>query len=497
MATKNYLIFDYGGSNGRSVVARFDGTKFKMEENHRFDNRPVSVMGTLYWDILRLYSELNIGIQSSVRKYKNITSISIDTWGADFGLIDSNGKLIANPVHYRDERRAIDSESLFKIISQKELFDLTGAWVLPLFDLFHLYSLKINNATELMYGDKFLSIADIFNYFLTGNTYNEFTRFSTSILYNQSENKIEESIFDRLDLPKDIFSPIIYPGNKIGNMSDKVARSLDIDPIPVIAPATHDTASSVAGIPVTVRDKNWAFLSTGTWFALGIETEVPLISDEIFKTLFSNQAGAEKIFNFVKNINGLWVIQQCREKWIRDKEEDISWDEIVKLSVAADPLVSFIDVEEGIFSEPQTDMPEVIRDYCKKTGQPVPGSIGEIARCAYESLALKCKYYFGFLERFGSRKIESFHLVGGGTKNKVLCQWISNSTVTPVIAGPAETTSLGNLLMQLKADGEIKDLEEGRKISLISSDTNRYEPEDKELWDEAYGKYLEVLKLPA
>ena len=491
MVSKNYLIFDFGASNVRSAVARYDGNKFYMEVTHRFNNRPVYAAGTLYWDILKLYSELMIGIQSSVKKYKGITSVALDTWGADFGFVDNNGKLISNPVHYRDEKRRIDGDKLYKIISRKELFELTGATIEYIFDLFHLYSLKLQNAPELINGDKFLTIPDILNYFLTGRTYNEYTRITTSIMYNQKENKWENKILDKLDLPKDIFPEIIMPGEKIDNISGKVCSELEIETIPVIAPATHDTASAVAGIPVASKGKNWSFISMGTWCIIGKETESPIINDQAFNAGFSNEGGVEGLNLFVKNITGLWIIQQCREKWIKDNGS-ISWDEIVKLAAAADSFKSFIDVDDPIFSKPQLNMPEIIDKYCKEKVQAVPESIGEISRCIYESLAMKFKYVLGELEKLVGVKIELLHLVGGGTQNKLLCQWTTDATGIPAIAGPTETTSIGNLLMQLKASGEIKTLNEGRAISLNSSIVSNYKPEDRGRWDEEYSRYLKI-----
>jgi len=493
MAFKNYLIFDFGASNGRSSIARFDGNKFDMEVTHRFDNRPVYASGTLYWDILRLYSELMIGIQSSVKKYKDITSMALDTWGADFGFIDSNGKLISNPVHYRDEKRKVDADSLYKIIPRKELFELTGATIIPIFDLFHLYSLKLQNAPEFVNGDRFLTMPDIFNYFLTGRAYNEYTRITTSIMYNQKEGRWENKIFDRLDLPRDIFPEIIKPGEEIDNISNKVCSELEIETIPVIAPAAHDTPSAVAGIPVVSKNKNWAFISMGTWCIIGQETEGPIINDQAFNADFSNEGGVEGTNLFVKHITGLWIIQQCREKWIKDSNRDISWNEIVKLSSDAEPFKSFIDVNDPIFSKPQVDMPETISKYCKEKGQGVPGSIGEISRCVYESLAMKFKHDLNKLEKLTGKKIELLHLVGGGTQNKLLCQWTADAAGIPVTAGPAETTSVGNLIMQLKASGEIKTLDEGRKISLNSSEVTNYKPEDGHRWSEEYSRYLKIL----
>lgn len=490
MNKKNYLIFDFGASNGRAAVASFDGSSFDMEVTHRFENRSVLAGGTLYWDILRLYSELKAGMQVSKRKFSSIISMGIDVWGADYGFLDENGKLISNPINYRDEQSINDSGSLFKIIKKKELFKLTGAWINPIFDLFQLYSQKINSSTAISNAKIYLPIGDLFNYFLTGNTFNEFTRFTTTVLYNQKAKKIESSIFERLRLPQEIFPGFIYPGQKVGDISSEVARELEIDTFPVIAPAMHDTASAVAGIPVVDKKMKWAFISLGTWACLGIENKEVLISDDIYDSVFSNEAGVEDTNIFVKNINGFWIIQQCREKWL--KEREVSWDRIVELAKKTTPFASFIDVDQDRFAGLQTDMPAVIRDYCQKTGQKKPGSLGEISRCAYESLSLKFRYYFELLERFSGQKLELLHLVGGGTQNKLLCQWISNATGKYVIAGPTETTAVGNLLMQLKADGEIDSIEDGRRLSHASSKIYEYSPMETAKWDVAYNRFIKI-----
>jgi len=495
MIKKSFLVFDFGASNGRAIVGNYNGNKIEMDVTHRFDNTPVLAAGTLYWDILRLYAELKNGIQLSISKYKDILSLGVDTWGADFGILDKNGKLIANPVHYRDDRRAKDAESLLKVIPEEQLFNMTGSSITPIFDLFQLYSLKIHDAPEIKNAKTFLSISDIFNYFLTGNTFNELTRFTTSILYDQKEARLADAIFDKLSLPKDIFPPILGPGEKIGEITENICKELDVRPVEVIAPATHDTASAVAGIPVTDKNSNWAFLSMGTWCCLGKETEKPLISSTIFKKRWSNEAGVEGKNLFVKNYNGLWIIQQCREKWIKEKGEDISWKDIDRLYPAAKPFRAFIDMDDPAFGQHQLDMPKIVMDYCRKTGQEVPLSIGEISRCIYESIVLKFRHYILMLEILTGRKIELLHIVGGGTKNKLTCKWMADATGKPLKAGPTETTSMGNLIMQLKAAGEINSLDEGRQISQNSSEVDYFTPEDSQAWDMAYERYSKILTL--
>ena len=494
MSYKSYLIFDFGASNGRAIAGNFDGKKIDMDIVHRFDNIPVFVSGTLYWDILRLYSDLKVGIQNSVKKNKNILSIGIDTWGADFGLLDKDGKLISNPVNYRDEGRTKTASGLFLKISEKELHNLTGAWIVPIFDLFQLYSLKVNNTAELANAANYLSIADLFNYFLTGNMFNEFTRLTTTILYNQKENKKENKIFDLLNIPENIFPATIMPGEKVGNIAKELYQELEINPISIIAPATHDTASAVAGIPVIDNKKNWAFGSIGTWMAIGKETVKAIINDDTFKYVFSNEAGVEDSNIFVKNINGLWTIQQCMNKWRQDKGENFQWSDIDKIYPGSESFKTFIDNDDPVFAKPQTNMPEIIRNYVRDKGLHVPDGIDEISRCIYESIVFNFRYYYLLLEKFTDTKIEILHLVGGGIKNRLICQWISNALKIPVIAGPVETTSMGNALMQLKANNEIENLAEGRQISANSSDINYFEPKDQNLWDEAYNSFLKIFK---
>jgi len=489
MATKNFLIFDFGASNGRALVARFDGQKFSLEETHRFENRPVFAAGTLYWDILRLHSELEIGILKSVHKYRDIASLGLDTWGTDFGFIDKNGKLLANPIHYRDARRSSVLEEVFQIISQKELFYLTGMHMFPMASIFLMYALKKDKAAELLNAEKYLMMPDLFNYLLTGEVTNEFSDATMSLMLNQRTGKWEMKIFERLGFPPNLFSEVIMPGTRVGLIQPALCRKLEIAPLPVIAPAAHDTASAVAGVPVADENANWAFLSMGTWCTSGMEILEPLITEEVFNSEYGNEGGAEGRTFLAGNMTGQWILQQCREKWMKDGRRDLSWEEIVSSSAKAKSFQALIDVDDPVFGQPQVDMPRVIMEYCREKGQKAPAGVGEISRCVLESLALKFKQYFKQLERITSKKIGLLHLVGGGTRNPLLCQWTSNATDIPVKAGPAETTAAGNLIMQLKGMGEIGSLQEGRELVRRSSQLKDYMPQDREKWEEAYSKY--------
>ncbi len=489
MATKDYLIFDFGASNGRAVVARFDGERFTLDVTHRFDNRPVRAVGTLHWDILRLFSELEIGIQKSLKTYPQIRAIGVDTWGVDFGLIDPQGRLLGNPVHYRDERRVAAVPEIFRIIPERELFRRTGLFTLPIMSIGGLYAMKRDGAPELAAAGRFLMMPDLFNYLLTGEKANEFAIATTSMAFNQPAKRWDAEILGRLGIPGRLFSPVVMPGTRMGCLQETVRRELDAPAIAVIAPATHDTASAVAGVPVNAQERSWAFLSLGTWAVLGQETPAPVISDEVFNTGYGNEGGAEGRNILANNITGLWIVQQCREKWMKEDGGELAWDKVVRSCLETPRFGSLIDVDEPQFASVQPDMPRAIAEYCARKGSTPPGGRGETARCVYESLALKFRQRLEQLEAFSGQRIELLHIVGGGTQNASLCQWTADATGIPVVAGPVETTVAGNFIMQLKGTGEITGLKDGREIIARSSETRRYIPQDSAAWDEAYRKY--------
>lgn len=493
MASRRFLVFDFGASNGRALIAEFDGKKINFKQIHRFDNRPVNAFGTLYWDILRLYSELKIGIQKAIKEYSNIAALGVDTWGVDFGFIDKNGKLLANPIHYRDFRRNNITEQVFDIIPSYELFMLSGAFILPIMSVFNMFALKTDGASELMNAHKFLMVPDIFNYFLTGEVINEFTEAATSVMFNQNDKKWEKNILKPLGIPEKLFTPPVMPGTRVGGIQPSVCLELGIPAIPVIAPATHDTSSAEAGIPLVHTGREWAFISIGTWGVCGMEVEKPIINMEVYESGYGNEGSADGGYFLACNITGLWIIQQCRENWMNNQARDISWEEIIEASLKAPRFKLLIDVDNPLFSQPQSNMPETIAEYCREKRLKEPANSGEMARAIYESLVMKFKYRLEQLERITKRKVEYIHLIGGGINNDQLCQWTSDATGLPCFAGPAEATAAGNLIMQLKGMGEINYLQEGREIIRNSLPVKEYIPKEKEMWEEAYSLFLNIL----
>jgi rhamnulokinase len=496
MTTRNYLVFDIGASGGRAVAALFDGERFVTEVVHRFDNRPVRAAGSLYWDVLRLYSEIEISVRKTERMHPEIAGIGIDTWATDHAFIDARGRLLANPVHYRDDRRHAHSEELFRIIPRWELFQLSGLFIMSIWGIFNLFALKVEGASELTSADRCLMIPDIFAWFLTGEMASEYSNATTTAACNQVTRMWEARVLDRLGIPGGIFCPPVMAGTRIGRITSAVRGELGCAAIPVFAPATHDTASAVAGIPAEPRAKTWAFISLGTWAVVGMETGAPLINREVFESGFGNEGGADGGSYLAVNVTGLWIVQQCRERWSADDGAEISWDDIVRASLAAASFRAFIDVDDPVFSAPQADMPAVITAYCQKRGTRVPVARGEIARCAYESLVLRLRSRLDQLERLTGRRIEVLHVVGGGARDVPLCQWIADATGKEVITGPVEATVAGNLIMQMKAAGDVADLAQGRRVVSRSSELGRCHPAEGEQWERAWESYRSLQRRP-
>ncbi|MCL5070987.1 MAG: rhamnulokinase [Actinobacteria bacterium] len=493
---KNYLAIDFGASNGRAIIGQYDGKTLGLNEVHRFENRPVFANETLYWDILRLYSELKTGIAGALKISKKIESLGVETWGCDFGLLDKNKELISNPVHYRDKRTRGLSKKINQLISNEEIYKKTAAQNLEINSLYQLYSMKISGSTILENAHYFLQIADLFNFFLTGNIICEYSNATLTQLLNQKNKKWEKSIIGKLGLPENLFVPVTEPGTVIGSINNNLCDELNCKPITVSLPC-YDTTSEITAIPVSKNNrlKNWAYLNCGTWAMVGIISDSPIVTEEGFKLGFGNEGGFAGKYHYLKNMVGLWIIQECRKKWIKDTGKDIKWDDLMNLaSISAEKNI-FIDIDDPIFEREIFDMPDCVISYCKKTGQEIPQNVGEIVKVFYDSITLKYLLNLRKLEKIVGRKIELLHLVGGGSQDKLICQSVSDATGLPLIAGPAETTTTGNLLAQMIAADEINSIEDGREIIINSISLSFYEPINTARWTDKYEKYKKILNL--
>ncbi len=484
------LAFDFGASSGRAMLFTFDGEKLTIEEMHRFSNDPVTVRGSFYWDVLRLFHEIKTGILKTMHAgHTDILSIGIDTWGVDFGLFDKNGNLLGNPHHYRDNRTDGMIEQADKEVGKRYIFDHTGIQFNFFNTLFQLMAIRKDPTLDI--AERLLFTPDIFNYFLTGEMKNEYTIASTSQLLDAKARDWDKELLEKLEIPTHILGDLVLPGTIVGYLTDELCEELGCPKIPVVAVGSHDTASAVASVPVTEKYP-YAYISSGTWALMGAELDEPEISDISFKYDFTNEGGVTGNIRFLKNIMGLWIVQECRRQWKREGKE-FSFDDLEKAARSAAPHRSFIDPDDLSFAPPG-NMPRRIREFCEKTGQPVPQTEGEIIRCAMESIALKCRMVVDALEDVQKTSLEAVHMLGGGIKETMLCEFVACATRKKVIAGPVEATSTGNAIVQLMAMGKISDLTSGRKVVKASFPVTTYEPKDADGWEQAFSDYKKFVK---
>lgn len=474
------------------MLGTFDGEKISLEEIHRFSNDPVNVGGSLYWDVLRLFYEIKQGILKCINNdHKDIAAIGIDTWGVDFGLLDEKGNLLGNPYHYRDTRTEGMMEEAFKIVPKKEIFRQTGIQFIWFNTLYQLLSMKVNNMPILEKAKTLLLMPDLFNYFLTGVKSTEFTNATTTQLFDPVKGTWARELMEKMSIPQNIFTNIVHPGTVIGKLSPEICSELGIDPIPVISVASHDTGSAVASVPV-VDEENYAYISCGTWSLMGVESNQPIINEKSLALNYTNEGGVNNTIRFLKNIMGLWLVQESKRQWEREGEK-MSFADLEQMARKTKPLVSFIDPDHHSFAAPG-NMPKKIREFCNNTNQPVPESKGEIIRCIIQSLALKYRYTVDGLEDILGKKLNVIHMVGGGIKDKMLCQFTANATAREVVAGPIEATSIGNIVVQAIALKEIGSLQQARQIIKDSFPTTVYQPEQTEEWNEAYTRFKKIIE---
>ena len=496
---EHYIIVDLGASNGRVIVANYEKEAFEFDVVHRFPNVPViSNEGELFWDILRIFTDIKDGIRIAARKYDNqIKSIGIDTFGCDFGFVDDKGRLMGNPLHYRDEKQWNYAKEMHEILPEEELFRLSQGPCTCIMGIYKLFALKKEEAFEYKYGAHLLMIPDILNYLLTGKISNEFTNATMTLMTSQKTRSWEPEITEKLGLRNDFLGALSEPGTLLGPIKKSVCEELEIEPIDVVIPATHDTASAVAGIPVKYPEKNWGFISLGTWALAGLERNEPCLDPAIVPLEFGNEGGTYGKTMLLKNLNGMWIIQQCRNYWNKENTagKELSWDDIVVLAREAKPQKAVIDIQRTVFNGNPANMPLEVQNYCRETGQEVPETVGEIAACVYKSLALEVRASFDSVMQMLGEKLEVLQIAGGGTQNHLLCEWISSASNLPAVCGPTETTAVGNLLFQLKAAGEVASLEEGRLISAKAEDVYEVSPNAGETayWEEQYAHFMKIV----
>ncbi|HFE66569.1 MAG TPA: rhamnulokinase [Chloroflexi bacterium] len=461
MAKKTVLAIDLGAESGRVMAAHFDGNSLEVEELHRFPNVAVTVNGTLHWDFLRLWHDIQAGIERG--KGLKPASIGVDTWGVDFALLDRQGNLIGNPVQYRDGRTAGMMERVFAKLPQSEVFAQTGIQFMPINTLYQMMSLVESQSPHLQIADTFLMAPDLLNYWLTGAKAAEFTNATTTQMFNPRSGGWATEMLDTLGIPSHILPEIVPPGTQLGHYQG----------IPVIAPACHDTGSAVAAVPV--QTPNYAYISSGTWSLVGLELPQPIITEAALAANVTNEGGVYGTYRLLKNVTGLWLLQQCRATWAKEGKA-YSYGELAAMAQAVEGEVAVINPNDGRFLSPG-DHPQRIRELCRETGQSVPQSKGEVVKVALQSLVSAYRDVLAELTAVSGRTIEVIHIVGGGAKNKLLNQMTANAAGLPVITGPVEATVIGNALVQLITLGEIQDIRQGRQIVAQMAAQERYEPD--------------------
>jgi sugar (pentulose or hexulose) kinase len=472
---KRYIAVDLGAESGRVMLGIVSAEKIRLDEIRRFTNGPVEQNGSLCWDFSRIMSEVKTGIGKAAKESDDIAGIGVDSWGVDFGLLDENGNLIENPYHYRDSRTNGMIEKACELMPKREIYEHTGIQFMQLNTIYQLLSMRLSNSPALAKAKRLIFIADLVSYFLSGKPYAEYTLASTSQLLNMRSGKWASIIFRKLNLPLDIMPEIIRPGTIIGTLTNKVAKEIGCPPIPVIAVASHDTASAVAAVPADDKTR-WAYLSSGTWSLMGVDSATAVINDKTFAYPFTNEGGVDGKIRLLKNIMGLWLLQECKKHW-QKQGIDLSYNQLTELAAKAKSGSASIDVDNSCFLAPG-DMPARINEYLLKTGQKSISDKGLMTRMILENLARKYVETINQLEDVTGNQLDCLHVVGGGSQNDLLNQLTADTTGKKVIAGPVEATAIGNILIQARATGQIQDLAQARALVRRSFAPSEFRPQN-------------------
>ncbi len=494
MHTTDFIAADLGASSGRIMLGEWSGNAFSVRELHRFANQGIRAAGSLHWDILHIWSE----IQSGLTKYHAVSSqtpagIAVDAWGVDFGLLDRAGHLVSNPVHYRDARTTGIPPRLFEILPERDWFAETGVQTMPINTLFQLFSMVLTQDPALVSAETLLMIPDLCTWFLCGEKTVEWSEAATTQMYSTRRKDWAREMLAKVHIPLHILPPVTRPGTVLSPLRAEVLDDCGLTrAFPAIAVGSHDTASAVAAIPN--MDQHSVFLSSGTWSLMGVEAAEPDTSDAAMRLGFTNEGGADGALLLLKNLTGLWIVQECLRHWASEGQT-LNWSDLVSAASTAPVLQSFIDPDAPQFQAP-CDMPKAIRQYCASTGQPVPQTIGEVARCAFESLSLKYRFVLESLRILTGRDLRTIRVVGGGGLNAMLCQMTADACGCQVVSGPAEASTLGNVMLQAVATGHLSDVRSGRAAIAQSVQCSTFEPHRNPQWDQAYARFraLEEVK---
>ena len=493
MKKRNLLGFDFGASSGRAMLGEFDGEKLELTELHRFFNDPVTMAGRFLWDTPRLFFEMKQALLKAKNGGVDLDTIGIDTWGVDYGMLDKNGRLMSLPVHYRDSRTDKMREKAYSIVPKDEIFARTGLAFQSFNTLYQLMAMRHEGDWTLDNADTMLFTPDLLAYFLTGEKATEYTIASTSQMIDPVRRDWDKELLKKLDIPTHFLTAIQQPGEMRGKLLADIAEETGVGRVPMVAVGSHDTASAVAAVPA--KEKNFAYISSGTWSLLGAETLQPLCSREVMELNYTNEGGVCGTTRLLKNIMGLWIIQECKREWDRRGGTE-GFGELMLLAEQADPFIAVLDVDDERFLAPG-GMPERIQAYCAETNQRVPQTKGEICRVIYESLALKYRWAVEQMEeKLLGHRVDVLHIVGGGSKNTMLNRMTANAIGRPVITGPSEGTVIGNVLVQAMAIGDIANMNELREVVARSFPTEDYLPENGSaaIWDEAYARLLKRME---
>jgi rhamnulokinase len=479
-----YLAVDLGAESGRVVLGRFDGAHVSLEEVHRFSNTPVKLPDGLHWDVMRIFGEVKDGVAKAIRE-EHVEGVGVDSWGVDFGLLDRDGALVSNPYHHRDTRTEGMMEEAFGLMPKGDIYDLTGIQFLPINTLYQLLAMRGSPLLEA--AETLLLIPDLINYWITGERTSEYTNATTTQLIDLETGGWSRELLEKLDLPSRLFAPIVSPGTELGPVLPEVAKEVGATS-PVFAVASHDTASAIVGVPAQADD--FAYISSGTWSLVGVETREPVVTQEAMEANFTNEGGFGGRTRFLKNVMGLWILQECRRQWAREGHE-YSYEELARLAKDAPSAGPLVDPDHPAFLAPG-NMVSRVRSFCKETGQTPPEGPAAIARCVFESLALKYGYAIEQAQSLTGRNVGSINVVGGGSQNDLLCQLTADASGITVVAGPVEATAMGNVMVQAYAQNRVGSLEEIRAVVRDSFEASTYEPSAGE-WSGSRERFSKLL----